>query len=118
MTLEGIPFGEGPWEVWGIPATERDDNSGLRHTEQDASKNSTVLYRTHDEEEARRLVREGGFERGGTFYATTHIVNGAAEANRQKIAAQSGVHPRQAPGIEAPIQTVDESSRALRKEDV
>ncbi len=91
-----LPFGQGQWVVWGIPTVERDDNTGLLPSRQRAE-DEQAIYRTDSEEEARRLVQEGGFEHKGTFYATTRISNSVAARNKENIEQVSGVLKRDDP---------------------
>ncbi len=92
-----LPFGSGQFSVWGVPATEREQNTGLRASAQDATRQEVEIYRTDDEEEARRLVREGGFERQGQFYATTRMANSTAAAHKEAVESASGVLKRDDP---------------------
>src|SRR4051794_24126638 len=94
MDITALPIGNGRFTVWGIPTTERDDNRGLSSKQQDATTQEVEIYRTDNEEEARSLVRQSGFEHKGTFYATTRISDTVAATNRENIVSQSGVHPR------------------------
>jgi len=97
MDIAGLPLGNGRYTVWGIPAVERDDNRGLSSAQQDATTNEIEVYRTDSEQEARSLVQQSGFEHNGRFYATTRISDTVAAQNRENIASQSGVHPRETP---------------------
>ena len=121
MTMEGLPIGQGAFEVYGIPATEREDNTGLRADQQRVSNREMPVYRTDDEEEAKRLVREGGFTHQGQYYATTRYVNASAETTKANIASKSGTHVRSPKG-QLPIQAVPETAKfqtdAIRKDQV
>lgn len=75
-----LPIGSGRYTVFGIPAIERDDNRQLTSRDQDATNQETPVYCTDNIEEARGLVREGGFSHQGTFYATTRFAEGASAA--------------------------------------
>lgn len=97
MDTTQLPIGQGQFTVWGIPATERDDNRGLESKQQDATTNEIEVYCTDDEDEARRLVREGGFTHHDVFYATTRISNSAAAVQKENIEQASGILKREAP---------------------
>src|SRR3954465_14114310 len=92
-----LPFGQGQWVVWGILTTERDDNRGLTSKQQDITTREIPVYRTDSEEEARRLVREGGFEHNRLFYATTRVSNTRAAEHKEHVQNVSGVLKRDDP---------------------
>lgn len=97
MNAVNLPIGEGQFTVWGIPATERDDNRGLASSQQDATTNEIEVYRTNDESEARRMVRESGFEYQGVFYATTRMSNANAAVQKERVQQASGILKRDTP---------------------
>lgn len=75
-----LPIGSGQYTVFGIPAIERDDNRGLRSDQQNVTNQEQAVMLTDDIEQARLVVREGGFTYQGTFYAVTRFAQGASQA--------------------------------------
>lgn len=97
METEHLPIGSGQFTVWGIPATERDDNRGLTSKQQDATTQEIEIYKTDDEDEARRLVREAGFEIRGQYFATTRMSNDQAAIQKEQVQQASGILKREVP---------------------
>lgn len=96
-----IMGGTGNFVVFAYAVGEREGNQGLAAGQQRTAgaRGGIELYRTDDENEARKLTLEGGIEYHGVVYVATHYADSTAAAVKDHVQQVSGTLRKDDPSL-------------------